>query len=294
MTPAVPDEDAHAATVADRVRNRMTELRPAERKVARTLLSDYPSAGLSTVAELAYRASVSAPSVVRFAQAMGYEGFPALQAHLRAELTRRSTGPLARATRQLDAGSQSELLVRRATEMTKVALDSLAAIPPADLDAAIDLISDTSRRLFVAGGRFTRLLAEYLSLHLEQVRPKVRYLSDPLGVDLGQVLDIGRRDVYVLIDVTRYQRSIVELAATVRRHGATIVLVTDEQLSPAAADADVVLPTAVASPSPFYSVTAAFMLAELLVVPVMERLGDAAQTRMAIWDDGRAHELLRP
>jgi hypothetical protein len=36
------------------------------------------------------------------------------------------------------------------------------------------------------------------------------------------------------------------------------------------------------------------MLAELLVVPVMERLGDAAQTRMAIWDDGRAHELLRP
>jgi DNA-binding MurR/RpiR family transcriptional regulator len=294
MRRVVAGNPGEAATVADRVRDRMTELRPAERKVARILLSDYPSAGLNTVAELADRAAVSGPSVVRFAQALGFEGFPALQAQLRAELTRRSTGPLARATWQVDAGSQSELLVRRASEMTKIALDSLAAIPPTDLDAAIALISDTSRRLFLAGGRFTRLLAEYLALHLEQVRPKVRHLSDPLGVDLGQLLDISRRDVYVLIDVTRYQRSIVELAATVRKHGATIVLITDEQLSPAAADADVVLPTAVASPSPFYSVAAAFMLAELLVVPVMDRLGEAAHTRMAIWDDGRADELLRP
>jgi DNA-binding MurR/RpiR family transcriptional regulator len=281
-------------TVADVIRSRMTELRPAERKVARTLLADYPSAGLNTVAELAARASVSGPSVVRFAQAIGFDGFPALQARLRAELTQHSTGPLARATWQVDAGSQSDLLVRRAADLTKIALDSLAAIPPADLDAAIELISDTSRRLFLAGGRFTRLIAEYLALHLEQVRPRVRHLRDPLGADLGQVLDISRRDVYVLIDVPRYQLSMVELAATVRRHGATIILITDEQLSPAAAHATVVLPTAVASPSPFFSVTTAFILAELLVVPVLDRLGDAAHTRMAIWDDGRAHELLRP
>jgi hypothetical protein len=53
----------------------------------------------------------------------------------------------------------------------------------------------------------------------------------------------------------------------------------------------VVLPTAVASPSPFFSVTAAFILAELLLVLVMDRLGDGAHTRLAIWDDGRAHEL---
>jgi DNA-binding MurR/RpiR family transcriptional regulator len=288
------DPSARTWTVADLVRNRMTELRPAERKVARTLLADYPSAGLKTVAQLADRASVSGPSVVRFAQALGFDGFPALQARLLAELTQRSTGPLARVTWPDDAGSQSDLLAQRASEITKIALDSLAAIPPADLEAAIDLISDSSRRLFLAGGRFTRLIAEYLALHLDQVRPRVRHLRDPLGMDLGQVLDIGRRDVYLLIDVPRYQRSTVELAARVRKHGATCILITDVQLSPAAADATVVLPTAVASPSPFFSVTTAFILTELLVVPVVDRLGEAAYTRLAVWDDGRAHELLRP
>jgi DNA-binding MurR/RpiR family transcriptional regulator len=288
------DPPAPVSTVAGIIRSRMTHLRPAERKVARTLLADYPSAGLNTVAQLADRASVSGPSVVRFAQALGFDGFPALQARLLDELTERSTGPLARVTWSDEADSQADLLVRRASEVTKIALDSLAAIPPADLEAAIDLMGDASRRLFVAGGRFTRPVAEYLALHLDQVRPRVRHLRDPLGMDLGQVLDIGRRDVYVLFDVPRYQRSTVELAARVRKHGATIILITDLQLSPAAADATVVLPVAVASPSPFFSVTAGFILTELLVVPVMERLGETAHTRLALWDDGRAHERFRP
>lgn len=287
-----PLPSSESASVADEIRSRMPDLRPAERKVARILLSDYPSAGLSTVADLADRASVSGPSVVRFAQALGFDGFPGMQAQLRAELTRRSTGPLARATWQVEPGSQTELLMRRATDLGKMALDSLAMIPPADLDAAITLLSDSSRRVFLSGGRFTGRVVEYLALHLEQVRSKIRYLGDPLGTDLGQLLDIGRRDIYLLMDVTRYQRSILEVAQTVRKHGVTIILVTDEQLSPVANLADVVLPASVESPSPFYSLTAAFMLVELLVVPVLERLGESAHTRMTIWEDGRAHELL--
>src|SRR6202007_2690510 len=86
---------AEPITVADLARQQMDRLRPSERKVARTLLADYPSAGLNTVAELAQRAAVSAPTVVRCAQALGFDGFPALQAALRAELTRQSNGPLA-------------------------------------------------------------------------------------------------------------------------------------------------------------------------------------------------------
>ncbi|WP_326584669.1 MurR/RpiR family transcriptional regulator [Streptomyces sp. NBC_00481] len=291
---STPTPAADADTVADLVRSRLDRLRPAERKVARVLLADYPSVGLNTVAELANRASVSAPSVVRFAQSLGFEGFPALQAELRAELTRGTTGPLARARWQPEPGSHSELLTHRAGETMRLALGSLAAIPSTDMDATIDLLSDTSRRVFLAGGRFTGVVAEYLGLHLEQLRPKVRWLRDPAGADLGQVLDIRRRDVVVLFDVDRYQRSIIELAATARRRGATIVLFTDEHLSPAAADTDVVLPTTVESPSPFSSITAAFMLAELLAVLVMERIGEAAHARMAIFDNGRDHELMRP
>lgn len=279
-------------TVADIARERMDRLRPAERKVARTLLADYPSAGLNTVADLADRASVSAPTVVRFAQGMGFEGFPALQASLRAELTRRSNGPLAHVRRDHEPGTDMERMLRRAEQVSQRILDSLSALLPSDLEAAIALLADGSRSLFIVGGRFTHVLAEYLSILLEQLRGRVHYLADPFGPDHSRVLDLSRRDVYMLFDIARYQPNMLALAQEVRKRGVTIILVTDQQLSPAAAFADVVLPMSVVTPSADPSMAAAFVLCELLIRPVMQRLGDSAQTRLALWEDSHArHEL---
>jgi DNA-binding MurR/RpiR family transcriptional regulator len=182
--------------------------------------------------------------------------------------------------------------MRRAGQLWDFVQASLSAIPPADLDAAVDLLCDTSRRLVLAGGRFSRVVAEYLALHLQQVRPKVRLLDEPLGRNLDNIVDLGRRDVYLLCDFHRYQRSTVELARYAGSKGATIILVTDERLSPAAADADVVLPASVASSSPFHSMASAFVLAELLVIPVLDRLGAAGRARMSRWEEVRGHEIL--
>jgi DNA-binding MurR/RpiR family transcriptional regulator len=289
--PSATDGSA-PVTVAELVQQRMNGLRPAERRVARVLLADYPSAGLGTVASLARQVGVSAPTVMRFAQALGFDGFGALQRSLRAELTRHSNGPLGRIRWHAEEGSNSELLVRRTRELSDFLLTSLAAIPPADLDAAIDLLADSPRRLYLAGGRFSQMVAAYLSQHLEEIRPGVRLIEDPLGRDLGHLVDLSKRDVYLLCDFRRYQRSTIELAHQVRRQGATIILLTDEHLSPAAADADVVLPVSVASPSPFDSMTAAVVLAELLVIPVLERLGEGGQRRMSQWEEHRSQELL--
>jgi DNA-binding MurR/RpiR family transcriptional regulator len=288
---SVPEETA-SVTVAELIQERMSALRPAERRVALVLLADYPSAGLGTVADLAERVGVSAPSVMRFAQGLGFDGFGALQAALRAELTRRSTGPLGRIRWQAEEGSNAELLIRRAAQLAELVQTSLAAIPPADLDATIALLADPSRRLFLVGGRVSRLVAEYLGLHLERIRPQVRMLTDPQGRDVHHLLDTTKRDVYLLCDFRRYQRSTIELAKAVRRKGATIVLVTDEHLSPVAADAEIVLPVSVDSPSPFDSMAAALVLTELLVIPVLERLGARGQARMAAWEEHRGRDVL--
>lgn len=287
-----PEESV--ATVADLARERMDRLRPAERKVARTLLSDYPSAGLNTVADLAQRAGVSAPTVVRCAQGLGFDGFPGLQGALRAELTRRSTGPLAYVSRRdHEAGTDMERLLRRADQVFRRTIDSLGTIPPSDLESAISLLGDSSRPLYVAGGRFTHVLAEYLTQLLEQLRPRVHYLDDPFGRDHARVLDLGRRDVYLLFDIARYQDETLALAQEVKKRGVTVILITDEHLSPVAGHADVVLPAAVVTPSVDPSLAALFILCELLILPVMERIGEPAQTRLALWEDSRQRHQRR-
>lgn len=61
-TPPKKTPPAADRTVAETIDRRLNELRPAERRAAGTLLADYPSAGLGTVADLAQRAEVSPPS----------------------------------------------------------------------------------------------------------------------------------------------------------------------------------------------------------------------------------------
>ncbi|MFB7758506.1 MurR/RpiR family transcriptional regulator, partial [Streptomyces sp. NPDC056121] len=65
-----------SGALADVIRHKLGDLSPAERKVARVLLANYPSAGFETVAVLAERAGVSAPTVIRFVGRLGYRGFP--------------------------------------------------------------------------------------------------------------------------------------------------------------------------------------------------------------------------
>jgi hypothetical protein len=79
------EEDSPAAdrTVAETVDRRLNESRPAERRAAGTLLADYPSAGLGTVADLAERAGLVRHRVMRCAQGLGYDGFTAVPSALR-------------------------------------------------------------------------------------------------------------------------------------------------------------------------------------------------------------------
>lgn len=282
----------HSESVAARTSAALAGLSRAERRVGRALLADYPSAGLSSAARLAERAEVSPPTVLRFAQSLGYDGFAGLQVALRAELTQQSSGPLTRLADAPPAGSHLERLLHQARAQNERAEQTLAQLPAAMLEAAVTLMSDVARPLHLHGGRFSHLLAVYLAAHLEQLRPGVRLLSDPKGTDLGTMMDLSRRDVVVLFDYHRYHRSAAELAADVHRAGATLLLITDDMACPVAPDAEVVLAASSTVGTVYQSMSAGFLLTELLIPLVMDAIGEPARTRMALWEERRRGEVL--
>ncbi|MFT4010038.1 MAG: MurR/RpiR family transcriptional regulator [Nocardioidaceae bacterium] len=279
-------------TVAERTAAGLAGLSRAERRVGHALLADYPSAGLVSAARLAERADVSAPSVLRFAQSLGFEGFTDLQSALRAELSARSNGPLTRLADSLTADSTLGLMVEQGRLQNAAALDSISALNESAVDAAVELVADARRRVVLHGGRFSHLLATYFAGHLEQLRAGIRLLEDPFGRDLGITVDLGRRDVLVLFDFHRYQRSAVDLADRARKAGTSIVLVTDNIACPAALDATVVLVAASTVNSTFQSMAGGFLLTELLLPAVLAAIGESARTRMALWEQHRGGELV--
>ncbi|RDH80481.1 MurR/RpiR family transcriptional regulator [Mycolicibacterium moriokaense] len=279
-------------TVAVRTGAALPTLSKAERRVGRALLADYPSAGLASAARLAERAEVSPPTVLRFAQSLGYDGFTDLQVALRAELSAQSNGPITRLPDAPPAGGLLDRLLQQARAQNERAVETLAALPTSALEAAVALLSDTGRGIYLHGGRFSHLLAVHLAAHLEQLRPGVRLLSDPDGTDMGAMLELSRTDVVVLFDYHRYQRSAADLALRVHRAGATVLLITDDLACPVAPEAEVVLAASSTVGTTYQSMAAGFLLTELLIPLVMEALGEPARTRMALWEEQRRAELL--
>jgi len=87
--------------IRDAVFARMDELTRAEKKVARTLLANYPSAGLASAAALAKAAGTSTPTVLRLASRIGIGNYPDFQEQLRREITQRMNSPVSRAANRL-------------------------------------------------------------------------------------------------------------------------------------------------------------------------------------------------
>ena len=276
------DSVAQELPLRDVIFQRMDELTPAERKVARTLLARYPAAGLESTAALAAAAGTSKPTVLRLLARLGFGSYPDFQERLRAVVTR-SMSPLSRAQAGRTAPSDDSVFLRAVDLRARLVTRLQDTVPPAEIERAVSALAARPRHVVISGGYFSRLIARMLAMQLDQLIPNVDYADEPLGADIGKYLRAGRDSVAIVFDLRRHELAAKELVSLAKNSGATVILITDESLSPSAEEADVVLPVAVDG-VPFDSFSALLVLTESLVDAVFHRAGEAAIERMADWE----------
>ncbi len=266
------------ASIADRIRRDLGAFTPNERHAAHRLLADYPMAGLDTVAGLGKAAGVSAPTVLRMVSKLGFASYGAFQKALRAELTERMATPLMKGG---DVVLGKDRLGRFAEAVIANIRETAANVARGEFDAVVRLLTDARRPAHILGGRFTDPLADYFGAHLRVLRPNVRSITGGRGRWLDQLLDIGKRDVVVLFDIRRYSTDLAGFAESAAGHGATIVLITDQWLSPISRSAAHVLPAYVAVPSIWDSSGGLILIVEALLAALARELGQKARSRLA-------------
>ena len=278
------DSPAEERPLREEIFQRMDELTPAERKVARTLLARYPAAGLESTAALAAAAGTSKPTVLRLLARLGFGSYPEFQERLRAEVTRSmNASPLSRAKAGRAAPADDSVFLQAVDLRARLVTRLPDTVPPAEIERAVSALAARPRHVVISGGYFSRLIARMLAMQLDQLIPNVDYADEPLGADIGKYLRAGRDSVAIVFDLRRHELTAKEVVSLAKSGGATVILITDESLSPAAEEADIVLPVALDG-APFDSFAALLVLAESLVEAVFHGAGGAALERLADWE----------
>ena len=268
-------------TIGEEIRERLGEMTPSERRVARTLLATYPTAGLESLPQLAEGSGVTGPTVLRFVRKIGFDGYPDFQRSLRQEVQARTEGlPSLYRTK---GGAQDDDVLRQSHEAFTSSLDATLTSSSLEQDLApvVALLADPKRRIWFAGGRFSQFEAGYLCLQMRMLRPGCAVVGESPQRRKLDTYEISRRDVVCLFDYRRYQQDTIAAGKVAADHGAVVVVFTDPWLSPAVEHARHVLISHADSASPFDSLLGAFALTEVIAAKVVVALGDRGRARVA-------------
>ncbi len=262
------------------VNERMHELTGAERKVARVFLASYPISGLEHVAQLAHRAKVSGPTVMRFVSKIGFDGYLEFQEALRREVQEKLTSSLTQYPEPDVAAAGGTLPT--SLRVFHAELDkSFAGLSEAEFDAVVELLADPRYSICCTGGRFSQIFAYFLFQHLNMMRPKCRHIVAAPTPGWDELIDVDKRTVMVVFDYRRYQNSTIEFARRAAEQGSQIVLFTDPWLSPVADVARHVLTSTVQGPSPFDTMVTGLAVIEAVLAGLSVKLGAQAKPRIA-------------
>ncbi|WP_051939270.1 MurR/RpiR family transcriptional regulator [Phaeacidiphilus oryzae] len=254
--------------LAERVEACGSELSRTDRLIANYLLDCLEEVPFLRAAEIAGRLGVSAASVTRFAQRLGFDGYPRLQDAVRADL-RAVLAPPAGAA---GAGAQGGGRYARVWDRELRNLEKLRELPDDVLDAAARMIAEAGT-VWLLGGLASEPVAAHMAYSLARARPGVRRLTSTVLHDYQPLLDLSPNDLLVALTFRRYTRSTGEIGRMVAARGVPILLITDDGTPSLAKDAELVLRIPGTAPGGLPSTTAACSLGLALTLGVIGHLG---------------------
>jgi DNA-binding MurR/RpiR family transcriptional regulator len=267
-------------TVSDVINAHFAVLTRAEKRLAETLLDNYPVSGLGSITTVAENAGVSTPTVARMVQKLGFRGFPDFQARLHQELEATISNPIAKHDRWAASAPGTHILNRFADAIMGNMRQTLSQLEPVEFDQAAALTADRKRSVYLVGGRITRSMADYLFTHLQVIRPGVTQIAVNSSSWPHYVLDMKRGDVLILFDIRRYEQEMETLARSARNRGVEIILFTDQWGSPVAKSASKIFRAQIEVPSAWDSSVMLLFLVEALIEAVQSTNWDETKDRM--------------
>jgi DNA-binding MurR/RpiR family transcriptional regulator len=276
-TAPAPHETGGHQTLSAYVRARFDDFSRSQKDVAQYIVDHLDEVAFQTAEELARRANTSSSTVVRFSQALGFEGFPELQASAREEFRRRVAAGLATGQNGSAPSSAAPLFSLDQSDFeTAVAADHVNVEETArrvsrrDVEAAIDAIAQ-ARRVLIAGTDQMAFFASYLRHLLMLLDLQADLVASPSQESLSRLGRIDADTLVVGLSAGRPHPLVVRAMKLARHRKARTVAITDATLSEVAKLAQTRLYYSSNSPAYVRSHTALLTLIQALAFGVYSR-----------------------
>jgi DNA-binding MurR/RpiR family transcriptional regulator len=266
--------------------DRFGKLTPKHQSVARCIAENPAFAAFATAAELGERAGVSTATVVRFAQALGFNGYNELQQNARHGYLRTLRPLEALETRSEKGGNLFEAQIYQDIENLRRTLHALHQDQLADVTSRIDRANQI---VIISSGSYSSV-AVVLGHHLQFMGYRA-LVEDRGGPHLTAALaPLDEYDLVIGISFWTGIRETVKAVELARHRGVPTIVITDTVYSPIAAAADVAIALPTEGVSFFQSLVAPLAMVHGLVAQLAH---DAGETRKQIMKEAEeSYEFL--
>src|ERR1051325_561215 len=272
-TATMPTSASGHQTLSAYISSRFDEFSRSQKDVAQYVVDHLDEVAFHTAEELARRASTSSSTVVRFSQALGFEGFPELQEAAREEYRRARTTENGGGESALFSLDQSEFETVLAADHVNIE-DTARKAARGDVESAIDLIV-AAERVLIAGTDQMAFFASYLRHLLMVLDVRAETVASPSQEALSRLGRIDENCLVIGLSAGRPHPLVVRAMKLARHRHAKTVAITDATLSEVAKLAQIRLYYSSNSPAYVRSHTALLSMIQGLAYGVYAR--DAAQ-----------------
>lgn len=275
-------------TVVERIK-RDFEAMPLQMQAASRFVLEHPSdVALLSMRELARRAGVTAATMTRLAQRLGFAGFDELKSIFADEVrgstewfSGRAVSMLHRREEIGEAGLVSDMALGLSEYVAALASPQMAK----RFSAATELLVN-ARRIYCIGTRAS-FAVSYEFAHVQSYFwDRAVLLNAAGGGGIDSLGAAGAEDVALAVSFNPYANSTLRAVEVAAEAGCGIIAITDSELSLLGRRAAVSIIVPTRSSSFFDTITPAFAAVEILIALMASRVG------AAVPDTVRQHERM--
>lgn len=267
----------------------ISHMPPKLAAAAKYIIDNPGDFALDPVRLTATKAGISANTLVRLAEHLGFDSFEALRTPFRTALVTGQEAGLGEdwlAQMQTSDAPSAALQARAARNEINIVARSLRLMTPERTAAIVETLT-SARRCYVTATRASYALAHYFHYVGRMALPDLDLVPRHMGSAMDDLIDLSAEDCLIAITFAPYSSGTIQALRMAAKRGAKVVLISDSEVIAPGIHADHVLAVASNSLHAFGAYGGAMAVLECLLTHLITAGGDTARRRIEAYEDLR-------